>query len=297
MATNLGFFPPKIDPKQANLGSLVSNPTVLERRLTAMNLDKYIVDYLFAESPANGGGVIYDRVKQDLYLDRDAQAIDDGGEFPKLTSGDVESDIAMVKRYGGEVDLSFASVKRNDTGAYRRKVQQLANTVLRKANRVAVAAVERDEDIPTVAISTAWTETAGDPLADLVRAQSKIDDSDMGYVSDTVLINPEDAVTLRTRKDIREALPRETATLNPVLTRDLSGLLDLDFIKSPFVPKGTAWLASRTNLGSFADEDGGLKADAYDEKNRHVHVLQAWRTFVPVITDPFAAVKITGLSA
>ena len=202
----------------------------------------------------------------------------------------------MVKRYGGEVDLSFASVRRNDTSAYRRKVQQLANTVLRKANRVAVAALDRDTDIPTLAIGTDWNQAPADPLGDLATAQSMIDDSDMGYLSNTVLINPQDALTLRKRKDIRDALPRENADLNPVLSRDLAGLLDLQFIKSSFVTKGTGWLVSRENLGTYADEEGGLKADTYDEKHRHVHVLQAWRTFVPVVTDPFAAVKLTGLS-
>ena len=145
---NIGFFPPKVDKANANLSRLISNPTYLERRLNTINQDQYIVDYLFTQSPANGGAVIFDRTEQDLYLDRDAQAIDDGAEFPKLTSEDVESELAMVKRYGGEVDLSFKSVQRNDTASYRRKVQQLANTVLRKANRVAVSVLERDEVVP-----------------------------------------------------------------------------------------------------------------------------------------------------
>lgn len=294
---NIGFFPPKYDQANVNVGNLIANPTRLERRLNVINQDRYIVDYVFSQTNANGGGVIFDRVKQDLYLDRDAQAIDDGGEFPKLTGEDVESDIAMVKRYGGEVDLTFAAVRRNDTSAYQRKVRQLANTVLRKANRVAVAALERDEDIPEYVIGTDWTTASGDPLGDLATAQSMIDDSEMGYQSDTVLINPQDALTLRKRKDIRDALPRESVELNPVLSRDLAGLLELNFIKSPFVPKGEAWLVSSGTLGTFADEEGGLKADTYDEKNRHVHVLQAWRTFVPVVTDPFAAVRLKGLSA
>lgn len=293
---NIGFFPPKIDPANANLEALIANPTRLERKLREINKDQFIVDYLFSQSPANGGAVIFDRTDQDLYLDREAQAIDDGAEFPKLTSEDVKSELAMVKRYGGEVDLTFKAVQRNDTAAYRRKVGQLANTVLRKSNLIAVAALNRDEAIPNLAVSTQWTSTSADPLINLAQAQSMIDDSDMGYVSDTVLINPQDSLTLRTRKDIRDALPRENADLNPVLTRDLAGLLDMQYIKSKFVPKGTVWVTSKQNIGTFADEDGGVKADTYEEKNRHVHVLQAWRTFVPVVTDPLAAVKITGVS-
>lgn len=293
---NIGFFPPKIDPANANLEALIANPTRLERKLREINKDQFIVDYLFSQSPANGGAVIFDRTDQDLYLDREAQAIDDGAEFPKLTSEDVKSELAMVKRYGGEVDLTFKAVQRNDTAAYRRKVGQLANTVLRKSNLIAVAALNRDEAIPNLAVSTQWTSTSADPLINLAQAQSMIDDSDMGYVSDTVLINPQDSLTLRTRKDIRDALPRENVDLNPVLTRDLAGLLDMQYIKSKFVPKGTVWVTSKQNIGTFADEDGGVKADTYEEKNRHVHVLQAWRTFVPVVTDPLAAVKITGVS-
>lgn len=293
---NIGFFPPKIDPANANLEALIANPTRLERKLREINKDQFIVDYLFSQSPANGGAVIFDRTDQDLYLDREAQAIDDGAEFPKLTSEDVKSELAMVKRYGGEVDLTFKAVQRNDTAAYRRKVGQLANTVLRKSNLIAVAALNRDEAIPNLVVSTQWTSTSADPLINLAQAQSMIDDSDMGYVSDTVLINPQDSLTLRTRKDIRDALPRENADINPVLTRDLAGLLDMQYIKSKFVPKGTVWVTSKQNIGTFADEDGGVKADTYEEKNRHVHVLQAWRTFVPVVTDPLAAVKITGVS-
>lgn len=293
----IGFFPPQVSPKDVNLKALVSNPTRIQRRLETINKNKYIVDYLFTQSNVNGGAIIYDRQEQDLYLDRDAEAIDDGAEFPKLTSEETEPQMDVVRRYGGEVDLTYASIRRNDTAAYRRKVQQLANTVLRKANRVAVAAVERDTHIPTHALGTGWDQAAGDPLGDLADVISMIDDAERGYTANTVLINPKDAVLLRKRKDIREALPREDRQLNPVLSRDLSGLMDLEWIKTPFVPQGSAWVTDRDTLGSFADEEGGLRADTYEEKNRHVHVLQAWRTFVPVVTDPYAAVKITGLSS
>lgn len=290
----MDFFPPQIS-KSANLRNLVTSATRLESRLNRINEERYIVDYLFNTSPAEGGGVVYERNTSRNILDREAQAIDDGAEFPKLNSGNPEMLVDRVKRYGGEVDLTFASVRRNNTNDYKRKVQQLANTVLAKTNAIAVKAVMGDAEIPTYSAAAAWTSDTANPLADLMTAQFMIDDSNRGFTSNVALINPQDALALRVRKDIRDALPRETKELSPVLTRELSGLIDLEWIKSPYVEHGTVVIADRNSLGAVGDEEGGLKADTYDLKERHVHVLQAWRTIAPVIQEPLAAVKITGV--
>nr|WP_306428100.1 major capsid protein [Brevibacterium sp. 68QC2CO] len=281
---------------QADIAALVVNPTRIQSRLESLNEGKYIIDYLFGASPADGGAIVFDRNISNPYLERDAQAIDAGAEFPKLTDTDIEPGLARVQKYGGEVDMSLEAIRRNDQAYYTNKVTRLANTVVRKTNTIAVATLLADPLIPSYASGTAWTDGAADPLADLMRAQSLVDDNDNGYQSNVALINPEDALLLKTRKDVRDALPRETKELSPVLSRDLSGLLELEWIKSPMVTKGTAWIADRNSLGVVGDEEGGLKADSYEEKHRQVQVLQAWRACVPVVTDPFSAVKITGIS-
>lgn len=291
----MDFFPAKVNTDSpAVIRALLANPTRIERRINEMSADRFLVDYVFARTTAEGGSVLYDRDDEGQYLARDAEAIDAGGEFPKLGGEEVLPHVARVSKYGGEVDLSFESVRRGDTADYRRKVTQLANTVVRKTNLVGVEAIRRDADIQTAEITTPWTEAAADPITDLMAAVSQIDDAELGYETNTVLINPQDVLVLRQREDIRDALPRENPDLNPLLSKELAGLLSLDWIKSSFVPRGTAWIVDRNNLGSVGDEEGGVRADTYDEKHRQVHVLQAWRSVVPVITNPRAAIKLEG---
>lgn len=284
---------------QVNVKDFLDNPTRVERQLESRVRDKTIADYAFSQGDAHNGAVIYDEVigfPDDP--ERDVEVIAPGAEFPIIGVSDQESKTAKVDKYGGSAELTFEAIRRNDNDTLAKRLDIVSNRIIKRVDQVAVKALTSNQNINKLVLNVDWTLTTSDPIADLFAAKGLINDNEMGYEADLVLINPLDAqLYLLGRKDIREQLPRESKELNPVLSGDLQGLVNLEWIKSTAIPRGTIYTLHRNVSGSVRDEEGGVKSLTYDEPGRHVKVIQGWRSIVPIITDPKSVTMITGFAA
>lgn len=286
------------DQVQYNVKDFLSNPTRITRQLDRLVAETgTIADYAFSTGPANQGAVVYDQLTStDLTFERDVEIIAPGAEFPEVVDVTVEEKMARVDRFGGKQEITWQAIRRNDTNEVARKLSLLAYLVVKRVNSVAVQAVTTNPLINTLDVgATDWASTTTDPISDLYTAKSLVDDSDLGYRTNLALINPLDFTQyLLGRKDIREQWPRENITLNPVVTGELGRIADLEWIKTKHVPQGTIYIMQRGVSGSVRDEEGGIQTNSFDDQNRHVRVLQSWRSIVPIITDPKSIVKLTG---
>lgn len=304
MSTIVPPVGPRLDQfGRITVGQFLKTPTQINRAIEALTDQSFISDYLFTGSPAEGGAVVYNRnVSPDsgLLIDgqdgRDVEAIDAGAEFPFVSPSEGVSDVAEVQKYGGAMRFSRETVRRDQRDVLARGLRMLSTTVVRKTNRIAVSTVTSDPDLNTLDVATPWSSADSDPIYDILSALSLVNDTDFGYEATTVLINKAQALALLGRESVRNQLPRESATLNPVLNPQLGGLLGVDWITSPFVPAGTAYVVDRNTLGALADEEAGIQNETYPEPQTQSTVVQAWRSVVPVVTDPKAGVKITGLA-
>lgn len=300
------IVPPR-GPQSANgeitVGRFLQEPTQINRAIEFESADRFLSDYMYTGTPANGGAVVYDRnVNPQNYgvasdVDgRDVEAIDAGAEFPFLSPDEGVSETAEVQKYGGAFRFSRENIRRDQRDVLARGIRILANTVIRKTDRIAVSTLVNDPDLGSLDVTTPWTASDADPVYDLLVALSQINDSDYGYNATTVLINRAQSLALLGRRDVREQLPRESETLNPVLNPQLGNLLGVDWVVTEAVPAGTAYVTDRSTLGALADEEGGVQTETYEDKGTQSTIVQSWRTVVPVITDPKAAVRITGLA-
>lgn len=282
-----------------NVKDFLSNPTRVQRVVSEMTKDKTIADFAFAQGGANNGAVVYDTVlghPEDQ--DRDVEIIAPGAEFPQVGILEEEQNTAKVDKYGGESELTYEAIRRNDQDTLMKRLTILRNLIIKRVNKVAVNSLVTNAHINKLVLTTDWEDSAADPLADIFSAKALIDDNELGYMSNLVLINPLDVQQyLLGKKSIREQLPKENAALNPILSGDLGRLADLDWIKTSTVPRGKLYIMERGVAGSIRDEEGGTQTNVYDLPGRQVKVVQGWRSIVPIITDPLAVTEVTGFAA
>lgn len=292
------MYPPPA-PSVANsaitMDLFLRNPSRVQRVMQDLASQRFIADTLYSAGDAQGGSVIYDRVsEQDLYTQREIEEIAPGSEFPNVGGADTEPLVAKVAKRGGQVQISYEAVRRNNRDMVQRNLTKLRNTIVKKHDAIAVDTLIADADVLTDPVVKKWNDATSDPFADLAAAVSDIEQQDLGYTADLVLINPQERFTLLTHKEIREALPRENVAVNPVLSGQLAGLCGIaNWVVSNRVPAGKVIIANSKIVGSMRDEMA-LYTRVIDKPEVETWIVQAARVSVPVITDPKAAKVLTG---
>lgn len=287
--------PPTISPSNLITVSLfLNNPPMVQRSVETLAYQRFVADVVFGTGPtATGGAVIYDQLLSSAYLfmDRDVQEIAPGGEFPVLTSSAPAPLVAIARKWGGEVYLTDEEVRRDNRNVLARELARLRNTITKKVDTVAMAAL-RAAPLTTAAASGSWRTAATDIIADLAVANGAVTNVDLGYQADTVLINPREEIALLSDADIRTALPRERTDV-PIATGNLGRLLGDDFIASNRITPGEYFVVQRGTIGGISDEVP-LYTKPIPDQRREVTWLHGARVVTPYVTDPLAGVHGTG---
>jgi hypothetical protein len=285
---------PTVNGTTVSVDLWLKQPAYVQRAIEDLARERFLADYVFAAGPpAPSGSVLYDQVTQAmLYAERDIQQIEPGSEFPLLTFPGAAPLVATVKKWGGAFDVTDEQRDRNRYDVFARNLRMTVNTIVRKMDTVAMAALNA-APLLTQAASGDWSAAATDIISDVQTAKFAVYNQDLGYEVDTVLLNPAQALDIRKDTDIRQALPREATANNPLFSDDLTGLLGLNWIESNRVPAGTVYLLQRQVVGSRSDEQP-LSSEIVPDRKAQTTRVQAWRKVVPYVTDPKAAIKITG---
>lgn len=285
---------PTLSGNNLTVDLFLKQPAYVQKAIEDLTNERFIADYIFAEGPpAPSGSVLYDQVTAAmLYAERDIQEIEPASEFPLLTFPGAQPLVANVKKWGGAFFVTDEQRSRNRFDVLARNLRMTTNTIVRKMDTVAVAALNA-APVLTQGASGDWSTAATDIISDIQTAKNAIVSQDMGYEADTVLLNPAQALDIRKDADIRSVLPRENTARNPLFSDDLNGLLGLNWIESNRVTAGTVWLLQRQIVGSRSDEQP-LTSEPIPDRRKQVTFVQAWRKVVPYVTDPKAAIKITG---
>lgn len=286
--------PPTVAGTNITVNAFLQTPTRVQRAIEALTLQRFIADAIFAGGPAvAGGSVMYDQMlgPDDIFTAREVQEIEPGSEFPILNTGERMPLVAVARKYGGEIMLTDEAIRRDNRPLLAREMTRLRNTIIRRVDTVAMAALGA-APVQTMVASGDWSLAATDIVADLATAAGMVSRLDMGYVADTVLVNPDQTLDLMKDKDLRDAMPRER-TDGLIRTGNLGRVLGLDFIESNRVAAGTVWVLQRRIAGSISDEVP-LYARPIRDDRRETTFIHGARVVVPYVTDPKAVVRITG---
>jgi hypothetical protein len=300
MPATVSMYPPTAprynpDGLTVTVDLFLNSPPRVQRALDAMTLNRFIADELFAAGPqATGGAVVFDQLTStgEFFTERDVEAIAPGAEFPIVSEGVAEPLVARVTKWGAAGIVTYEEIDRDRRDVLARLLVKIRNTIVRKVDSVALATLDR-APVQTMTASGAWNNAGTDVIGDLEAARVMIDEQDMGYTADLCIINPRTKLDLKRNPGIREALPRENMGANLLGGADLGQLLGFRWAISNRVPAGTIWVTSAKVVGSISDEVP-LYSRVIDEPRNERRLIMAGRRVVPFITDPRAAVRITG---
>lgn len=292
-----GPFPP--DPASVTGNAItvdlfLRDPVRVQRTIEQLANLRFVADVIFSAGPAiPGGSMIYDQITDQgqIFLDRDVQEIEPGGDFPILNALEQGPLVAIAKKYGGEVFLTYEEIRRDRRDVLGRRLTQLRNTIVRKVDRLAMAAL-RAAPIIAQAASADWSTASTDIVRDLAVAKNAISRLELGYMADTVLIHDDQELDLVTDKDIRDALPRERDN-GLIRTGNVGRLMGLDFITTSQVSAGEVIVLQRKVAGGISDEVP-LYTKPIDDERKERTYLHGARIPAIYVTDPKAVVRITG---
>ena len=295
---------------------LLQQPEILSRELTSLVRKRLIADRIFARGSAEqvrGGMLRYQRAES-IYTDRDPEKVAPRGFFPR-TGWSEELRSEAVKQWGLEVPINALAIRRHAIDQIDRAEIKLANRIVKALDTEAMALLTTDPDVQTFAASGDWTTAATDIFADLAEALRLLDVQDEGYEGTTLILNPAQFKDLLTDKDIRDAMPREDRE-SAARTGQVQGLLGFDeILRTNQLAAGTVIATAAKVVGTIADEppspregytafdpgeDGAgedfapVYVKVYEENRGSDTIVRGARWPAMAITDPKAAVRITG---
>lgn len=270
--------------------------------------DKILTGQFWTES----GSIGYEQ-NEGIYADRSPKAVPPGGEYPITPISTGPAATANVVKWGNDALLTDELISRQRYNVVERAFRKLMNSHIQTIDSIALSAIVSAVTQNTAAIAS-WKAASGVKiLRDLMRAHTEILKLKQGYNPNLVFVEPDVFANVVSDDELMKLLPRETggvsqspiaAGLNSSFMRQIGGFT---FVTSPNAPiTGQALLVDTSVFGGFADErlaspdyvqtENGLQVQSIRDKDVDGWRIRARRITVPVILEPAAAWRITGVN-
>ena len=150
--------------------------------------------------------MLYTQVEENqTYADRDVQEVLPGAEFPEILFERQAPQVAKVQKWGGYFAVDRETRRRNRLDDMDRKITQLSNTIIRKQNAIAVSKMKAAVKSAQTFAGNDWSAATSDyhpsyqPISDIAMLEAIAENAELGVIFDTLILNPSDAVSLKTR--------------------------------------------------------------------------------------------------
>lgn len=295
---------PTISGDNLTVNRLVNNPVMIQRALRTLAQQRLVGDkILTGKVDLTGTGAVNYEVSEAIMASSLAERIDDLMEYPNSAEPSSVSQIASAENWGLATMISDKLVARNRIDLVNRKMLKLANRIAFGFDALVISAVASAVTQTSPAVAVWSSTTTADPFADIALAGSVADTLNQGYEIDTVLATPTRWARLISAAKVIERAPRESNDAL-LLTGRLAQIAGLNVWKTTNMPSGVdVMVLDSRQLGSIGWEDqgGGYLGSADGVQSKRFRMesndgwkIQARRVGVPVISEPGAAVKITG---
>lgn len=304
---------PTLSGDVLSINRFLSNPTLVARRLRTLAEQRFISDALLTQRiQAQGGSVLYE-TGETIYSDSAPSGVTPGSEYPLTTVSHGTASLAKTTKWGSDVEVTDESISRQLINPVDRAFEKLVNHMVKTVDSVAMSAVNSAVTQTTGAIAS-WAGTGSTPqiLRDIARAKANIDKLNQGYSPDTLVVDDVTYANFLSDAGIANLLPRETGS-TPVQTGSWMTVAGLRVLVSPYVSGGNttsaiALVLDSRALGGMADESltgpgyvstngVGVQAKTIRKDETDSWRLRCRRVTVPIVLEPAAAWKITGVAA
>jgi hypothetical protein len=306
---------PTLSGDLLTISRFLQDPARISRRLRDYTDLRFVSDQLLKDRQrASGGAVLYD-MTEPFISDRTVEAVSAGSEYPYANLGTGTAGIAAVSKWGQKAFLSDEEVTRKSypMSAVDRAMTKIITTVIKQVDTISMAAIGTaiTAEVATVGSWDNATASSRKPLDDILLGIQAIEDLNLGYHADTLVVSPKAYTYLMLNDAIAQLRKRETSD-NPVYTGMIETVANLTVVKTPNLPVVTrAWILDSTQLGGMADEAAsapgyaaaarevggfaGVEVKAIRKEGQDGWDLQARRLTVPFVQETGAGYEITGV--
>lgn len=296
--------PPTLTGDTLTISRFLNAPLLVARRLRTILENRYIADYLLSQRfKVVGGAVVYE-TGESIFTNDSPRSVAPGAEYTATTSAAAAASIAQTQKWGQDAVVTDEEISRTGMQPVNRTLTKLGNQNVKFIDSLALSAISSAVTQSTAA-AAAWTgATAGQMLKDVSTAKAQVNALNQGYAPDTVVLSDLAWANAYAGFVTAGLLPREAD--NPLVTGLFPVIDGMTWLPTPNLPTaGTVLIVDHTQLGGMADEDlGGGYADvgltgvqtkSIRDDDNDKWKLRVRRVTVPVVQEPAAAWKITGV--
>lgn len=294
--------PPTISSNIETISRFLAMPTFVQRRLRDITQQRFIGDVILSGRYTSSGGAVEYEINETIYADAAVQARTPGSAFARSSVTPGNAAISPVTDWGLEAPITDESIKRaRNVSPLDRAMIKLANSIIRQVDTTALAAVA-SAVAQTQAAAAAWSAASPKILLDVMTAKATILNLNQGYDPDTVVVSDQTLANAMSDPTLAAMYARENPA-NPVYTGMPSTIGGLMWLPTPNIPvASTAFVLDSKLLGAMVDEEEPdeqgnppIIGFSYRDEPNKQWICRGERVVVPIVQEPAAAVKITGV--
>lgn len=298
--------PATINGQLITVDRLINSPVLIYRLLRTLVQQRLVGDKLLSgRVDLTGSGTAVYEIAESIFTTMPDEVVGQLAEYPLSTDapGTIAKADAVKRGLATQIsDELIARARTQGPDPVIRKITKLANRITFTFDALCLSAIS-SAVTQTQAATAAWNTTNADPLADMLLAAAQIDELNQGYVANAAVTTPTAWARVISNSKVLANTPRENDPI--VVTGNLVQIAGLNIWKSNNLPPGvTAMVLDSTLLGSVARENlgGGYQGEYGDVESKRIRLdendgwkIQARKVAVPMVQEPGAAVKITGV--
>lgn len=299
---------PTISGDVITISRFLNSPAAVARRLRTLAENRFVADTLLTgRYQVQGGSLLYEQT-EGLFTNRPPEIVNPGAEYPRSAASPGTAAMASVFKWGQDVPVTDEHVGRYGRRAVDVAMTKIVNYLVKQVDTICLTAINTAVTGTAAAIGGGnWSGASADPLLDLMLAKAAIVSLDQGYDPDTVVMSDVAYARLIANSKIVSGLQRESDTS---VTRQgnvlvIAGLRILPTNNLPAA--ATAMVLDSQMLGGIAYEripspeytgdpaNGVETLTRRDPAANDQWILRGRRPVVPVVQEPGAGYKITGV--
>lgn len=287
---------PSVAGNALTVDLMLKEPTRINAYLSDLALKHYFAERIFTNGgTVQGGALVYTQLtSNDLFPTRAAQKVAPGAEFPEVTFDRPEPKTAQVEKLGGKYRVTDEARDRNDLSVIQNESVKLGNDITRQLHARALAELEASitaigSDLQIT--GTSWADAtaltlstenkAALPAADLAEIRKRAELKEIGTNYNLLVLHPNEFANLSIIYGDAEAWLRSQG---------------FGVAVSNVVTAGTAYAVQEGMVGQVRYEQP-LRTVTYRDESTESTWVQASIRSVFAVTNPYNALKITGLAA
>lgn len=300
---------PTISGDTITISRFLASPAAVSRRLRTLTENRFIADVLLTGRYEVQGGSLQYEQSEGMYTDKPPEAVTPGAQYPRTPATPGPAAMASTTKWGQDVPVTDEHIGRYGRRAVDVAMTKIANYLVRQVDSVGLATIAAAVTANAGATVSWATVATADPLLDLMKAKAAITALDQGYDPDTVVMSDLAYAYLIANAKIIGGLAREgdnsvTKTGEQLV---IAGLRILP--TNNLVAAGNAFIVDSSMLGGIGYEripspeytgDPATGVESWSRRNPAANdewLIRGRRPVVPIVQEPGAGYKITGVGA